>query len=96
MNIYIDSADQYTEYLEKNKKEFYQRLVNSIKEAIQSKKSKGYVCTIITNRGNDVFDIEIFKDDWPVTLEKCRTYFADNNYFDEAIDAYEVSKMISE
>lgn len=91
----IDSPDEYREFFEQNKPEFYSRLVESIQEAIESKKSKGYVCTIVTNKGRDLYDIDVFKEDWKETLDKCLEYFVENDYYDHAIDTYEVLQKVS-
>lgn len=92
----INTAEEYTEFLEKNKTEFYSLLVQGVQVALENESQKGLVCTVLVNEGRDIYDIFIEKEDWVQSLEKCLEYFSQNNEADLAIDAYQLLQKVLE
>ena len=85
----FETLDEYTEYMESARAEICSCALQALSEAYEDKDDNPSIMTAAIVEGNELYEMSLARNQWPVMLEKCLDILSeDKEYANDAIDAY--------
>lgn len=98
LDLEFNDSEEFNDYFDPDnvstKKELTETIFEGIKEAHTSGSDTADLFVISFVEEEDVLEVSLSRGEWDVALKNCQEKFHELEQFDDAIDAYNLRKVI--
>lgn len=92
----FETVEELQDFVENAKDKICSCILYSIEQALEEKEDEPVVFDMALKESLDLLEMYLHKDSWVKALNACLSYFTDNNFPDQAIDAYLLLEKIKD